>query len=182
MIKIYTAKSMTGRTGEELVLESAQIARILGYRGIKVLDPVTAEEVYKDQGVLANTGDKLKGYWTRDKRMIREAHVILDVTGPAKSEGVAHEIGYARYALWKPVVRIYPDGHPKISVAKYEDDLIVSSVAEAGDLILAGKPWNEVCCLADRPVQKFLVGLPVLFKTVGCAAWDLAAARVALKM
>lgn len=61
------------------------------------------------------------------------------------------------------------------------DDL-VGATREAGDLILAGKPWNEVCCLADRPIEKSLVGLPVLFKTVGCAAWDLAAARVALKM
>lgn len=136
MIKVYTAKSMTGRTGEELVLESAHIARIMGYRGIEVLDPVTAEGVNKEQGVLANVGDKLFGYWTRDKRMIREAHVILDVTGPAKSEGVAHEIGYARYCLWKPVVRIYPKDHAKISVAKYEDDLIVDTVAEASDLIV----------------------------------------------
>jgi hypothetical protein len=137
MIKVYTAKSMTGRTGEELVLESAHIARIMSYRGIEVLDPVTVENVSKDQGVLANTGDKLFGYWTRDKRMIREAHVVLDVTGPAKSEGVAHEIGYARYFLFKPVVRIYPKGtEGRISVAKYEDDLIVSTVAEAADAIV----------------------------------------------
>jgi 1-piperideine-2-carboxylate/1-pyrroline-2-carboxylate reductase [NAD(P)H] len=52
---------------------------------------------------------------------------------------------------------------------------------EAGDLIQAGIDWNGVTALADilsgrmkRPSR-----VPV-FKTVGQAAWDLAAARVAL--
>ncbi|GAC1408192.1 MAG: delta(1)-pyrroline-2-carboxylate reductase family protein [Burkholderiaceae bacterium] len=53
---------------------------------------------------------------------------------------------------------------------------------EAGDIILAGKSWDEVHPLADALSQTWVDGLPVLFKTVGCAAWDLAAARVALQM
>jgi nucleoside 2-deoxyribosyltransferase len=137
MIKVYTAKSMTGRPAEELVIESATVKRILNARGIVVLDPVAAENVKKEHGILKNTGDKLKGYWKRDKQMIRDAHVILDITGPAKSEGTAHEIGYARYALWKPVVRIFPTDYPKISVAKYEDDVIVDNVDEAAEIIVA---------------------------------------------
>ena len=53
---------------------------------------------------------------------------------------------------------------------------------EAGDLIQAKVDWARVGSLAgalrrpdDRPAG------PVLFKSVGCAAWDLAAARVALQ-
>ena len=53
---------------------------------------------------------------------------------------------------------------------------------EAGDLIQAGVDWGRVGSLADalrRPAER--AAGPVLFKSVGCAAWDLAAARVALQ-
>ncbi|MGB9991665.1 bifunctional Delta(1)-pyrroline-2-carboxylate/Delta(1)-piperideine-2-carboxylate reductase [Pseudoduganella rhizocola] len=52
---------------------------------------------------------------------------------------------------------------------------------EAGDLLQAGIDWAQV-----KGISAALDGVPmadteaVLFKTVGCAAWDLAAARVAL--
>ena len=53
---------------------------------------------------------------------------------------------------------------------------------EAGDLIQAGIDWSQVRELAgmlDQPPPTGAGSLPV-FKTVGQAAWDLAAARVAL--
>jgi 1-piperideine-2-carboxylate/1-pyrroline-2-carboxylate reductase [NAD(P)H] len=50
---------------------------------------------------------------------------------------------------------------------------------EAGDLIRAGMDWQRVmplaAAIADPPR-----GQPVVLKSVGTAAWDLAAARVAL--
>ena len=51
---------------------------------------------------------------------------------------------------------------------------------EAGDLILAGKGWDTVQSLAAVIESGRPPAAPVLFKTVGCAAWDMAAARVAL--
>lgn len=51
---------------------------------------------------------------------------------------------------------------------------------EAGDLILAGTDWHAVQSLAAALERGCSPAGPVLFKTVGCAAWDLAAARVAL--
>jgi len=54
---------------------------------------------------------------------------------------------------------------------------------EAGDLIAVGIDWNAVRPLAaalERPEEVPRGSAPILFKTVGCAAWDLAAARVAL--
>jgi 1-piperideine-2-carboxylate/1-pyrroline-2-carboxylate reductase [NAD(P)H] len=55
---------------------------------------------------------------------------------------------------------------------------------EAGDLIQAGVDWRAVRAIASilrpQPPTNTLGTLPRLFKTVGCAAWDLAAARVAL--
>ncbi|KVE32639.1 delta(1)-pyrroline-2-carboxylate reductase family protein [Burkholderia sp. TSV86] len=68
---------------------------------------------------------------------------------------------------------------------------------EAGDLLVAGVEWSRVRSLADalreraalasaaaghavrRPVSHDRA-MPVFFKSVGCAAWDLAACRVAL--
>jgi 1-piperideine-2-carboxylate/1-pyrroline-2-carboxylate reductase [NAD(P)H] len=51
---------------------------------------------------------------------------------------------------------------------------------EAGDLIGAGVDWAQVRPLAQALARRPALDAPVLLKTVGCAAWDLAAARVAL--
>lgn len=50
---------------------------------------------------------------------------------------------------------------------------------EAGDLLLAGADWSQVRGLADALDRPPRHQQPVLLKTVGCAAWDLAACRVA---
>jgi 1-piperideine-2-carboxylate/1-pyrroline-2-carboxylate reductase [NAD(P)H] len=54
---------------------------------------------------------------------------------------------------------------------------------EAGDLISVGVAWSAVRSLAEVLADPGVVPravAPILFKSVGCAAWDLAAARVAL--
>lgn len=51
---------------------------------------------------------------------------------------------------------------------------------EAGDLIRAGIDWHRVRSLASAVLAKSPPGRPVVFKSVGTAAWDLAAARVAM--
>lgn len=50
---------------------------------------------------------------------------------------------------------------------------------EAGDLIQAGVDWANVNALADAIKGNLKPMEPVFFKSVGCAAWDLAACRVA---
>ncbi|GMA13882.1 delta(1)-pyrroline-2-carboxylate reductase family protein [Deinococcus metallilatus] len=50
---------------------------------------------------------------------------------------------------------------------------------EAGDLLQAGVDWAGVHSLADALTTPPSGEKPLLFKTVGCAAWDLAACRVA---
>lgn len=49
---------------------------------------------------------------------------------------------------------------------------------EAGDLIQAGVDWKHVNSLASAIEANVATGAAVLFKSVGCAAWDLAACRV----
>ncbi|WP_434624200.1 bifunctional Delta(1)-pyrroline-2-carboxylate/Delta(1)-piperideine-2-carboxylate reductase [Azospirillum sp. B2RO_4] len=51
---------------------------------------------------------------------------------------------------------------------------------EAGDFIQAGVEWGTVKSLVDALDGGATPGRPRLFKSVGCAAWDLAAARCAL--
>ncbi|WP_199698556.1 bifunctional Delta(1)-pyrroline-2-carboxylate/Delta(1)-piperideine-2-carboxylate reductase [Deinococcus cavernae] len=60
----------------------------------------------------------------------------------------------------------------------YVDDL-AGARHEAGDFIQAGVAWASVHSLAQALDTPPRAGRPVVFKSVGCAAWDLAACRVA---
>lgn len=51
---------------------------------------------------------------------------------------------------------------------------------EAGDLLRAGVDWSRVASLAHAVREPADFNRPIVFKSVGCAAWDLAAARVAI--
>ncbi|MEW9585643.1 bifunctional Delta(1)-pyrroline-2-carboxylate/Delta(1)-piperideine-2-carboxylate reductase [Paraburkholderia sp. DGU8] len=64
--------------------------------------------------------------------------------------------------------------------ALFVDDL-AGAKHEAGDFIQAGVDWAKVGGIATALDKPALVpaATPVVFKTVGCAAWDLAACRVA---
>jgi 1-piperideine-2-carboxylate/1-pyrroline-2-carboxylate reductase [NAD(P)H] len=61
------------------------------------------------------------------------------------------------------------------------DDL-AGAKHEAGDLIQAGIDWSRVSRLADIIEGKIRPQTPIFFKSVGCAAWDLAACRVARRL
>lgn len=52
---------------------------------------------------------------------------------------------------------------------------------EAGDFIQAGIDWTKVTGLADALRHGVDHSRPIVYKTVGCSAWDLAAARTATK-
>ncbi len=62
--------------------------------------------------------------------------------------------------------------------ALYVDDL-AGAQHEAGDFIQAGVDWTKVSGINDALANKPALDQPIVFKTVGCAAWDLAAGRVA---
>ncbi|KMQ81199.1 Ornithine cyclodeaminase [Candidatus Burkholderia pumila] len=50
---------------------------------------------------------------------------------------------------------------------------------EAGDYILADVEWDSVRPLAEALALLLKIDAPIMFKSVGCAAWDLGACRVA---
>ena len=138
MIKLYLARSMTGCIKEEVVSEAQSDKQFFEQAGFKVLCPIIAENVKPTKEHLLASKKSMDQYWPRDKEMIREAHLVLDMTPGLKSEGVAHEIGYARYALWKPVIRVYEESKLplKSSVAWFEDDALVDSKLLAVEYIL----------------------------------------------
>ncbi|APA89807.1 delta(1)-pyrroline-2-carboxylate reductase family protein (plasmid) [Paraburkholderia sprentiae WSM5005] len=55
----------------------------------------------------------------------------------------------------------------------------VGATHEAGDLIQAGVEWASVSPLAKALAGELKPSAPILFKSVGCAAWDLGACRAA---
>jgi hypothetical protein len=144
-MKVYTAGAMTGLSGEELVARSVSVGQVLSDHGIEMLDPVACEGVKPTAAPTQASFTDLTDFWRRDKELIRQCHVMFDITPERKSEGVSHEIGYARYFLWKPVIRVYMNGGmpTKASVAYFEDDVLVSSLDEACHVALEvwGTPW-----------------------------------------
>jgi len=133
LIRVYTARGMTNRVKKDVVAEALRDKEQLEQAGFTVLCPVVSEHVQPTDEVLCSSRIAMDVYWPRDKKMIREAHLVFDMTPHLNSEGSKHEIGYARYHLWKAVVRVFPKGQLPIksSVAYFEDDFICDSLAEA---------------------------------------------------
>lgn len=138
MIKVYTCRSMTGRIKEDVVKEATADREFLQKAGFEVLCPVEKENVPATKQVLMASKKALDKYWPQDKSMIRDAHVVFDMSPTFNSEGVKHEIGYSRYCLWKPVIRVFPVGQlpPASSVSRFEDDAICDSLVEAVEYTL----------------------------------------------
>lgn len=66
-----------------------------------------------------------------------------------------------------------------VSEAALFVDTLEGARREAGDLIQAGIDWSTVTELAEliKGPRKLVAGRPILFKSVGSALWDLAAAH-----
>ncbi len=132
-VRIYKATAMTGLIKEDVVARAKQETDFLAKAGFEVFDPVLAEGVKPTKERLLSSKKQMDIFWPRDKAGVRWAHVVYDMAPHLNSEGVKHEIGYGRYHLQKPVVRIFPKGQlpVKSSVAYFEDDYVCDSLEEA---------------------------------------------------
>lgn len=130
---LYLARGMSGRIKSEVVKEAKADVYFFRYYGYKVNCPVEVEQVENTHTKLQASVKEMDAYWKRDKELIRNSNVVLDMTPHLNSEGVKHELGYARYCLWKPVVRIFPKHKkpPIANVAFYEDDYITEYLEDA---------------------------------------------------
>lgn len=133
-IKIYVAVRMTGRYCDEVRQESDMLVRVLQNYGLEPLSPVIEENIpYVHELLHANDQATLERYWKRDKEMLRESDIMLDYMSCNTSDGVGKELGYTRYCLWKPTIRVYPG--LRCAISKLEDDAVVESLNEAIDVI-----------------------------------------------
>lgn len=148
MLKIYLARSMTHRIKEEVVAEAKADKEFFEKAGLIVFDPVAEEQVKPTKEKLVASKKAMDQYWPRDKQMIREAHAVLDMTPHMKSFGTEKELGYARYHLWKKVVRVFPKGELPVSscVAYLEDDDVVDTKEMALESLLRthGTLWKRL--------------------------------------
>ena len=71
-------------------------------------------------------------------------------------------------------------GSTTIAQSRLLVDDLAGARHEAGDFIQAGVDWSQVQALADAIEAGHYREKPAVLKTVGCAAWDLAACRTAL--
>lgn len=133
-IKIYTCQRMTGRFKDEMRVEADMLVRVGENRGYTILNPVIEEHIPYEHDVLEPVPpETVARFWARDKEMIREADLVLDFNTDNRSDGSNKEIAYARFALWKPVVRVV--SHPGFLISRLEDDVVVESLAAGYDLV-----------------------------------------------
>lgn len=143
--RIYLCQAMTGLKQYEIYKNNLRATKILEKHGITVLSPVVEEHIQPANKKLNQTSQKqLDGYWKRDKWLISHSHILLDIAGLVVSQGVIHELGFSRYFLFKPCVRVLKITGPSVAVS--EEDALVDSVEEAAKLIVKrwGTPWRRL--------------------------------------
>ncbi len=134
MIKIYTCQKMTGRKCLDMRREADMLVEVAASYGFKVLNPVIEEGIsYIDKYLESVPLKLLEKYWRRDKEMIKESDIILDYRTQNTSDGSNNEVGYSRYCLWKPTVRVWIGKGALIS--RIEDDLVIPTLDEAMAII-----------------------------------------------
>lgn len=132
----YVAHAITGRTGTALNAESRATEVALTHYNIVGLDPVLLEKIPDTDEIIPNRPDDGgQVIWGGDEAAIRRSHVLLDITPELKSEGVMWETGYARFFLWKPVVRVYKPGSSPHMAMVFKGDAITFSLEEAAKVI-----------------------------------------------
>jgi hypothetical protein len=135
-VKIYLATAMTGRDKLELVQEAKADVRMFARWGIEAHSPVLAEKVRPVKGKLHSWRRSLEPKWKMDKQAMRGCFALVDRTADMKSEGVQHELGFMRYCLFRPVIRVSPRHDAGyFSIANLEDDILVGTIEEAAVLL-----------------------------------------------
>ena len=142
MISAYTSQRMTGRFCDEMLVEAQMLVRVLGNYNIRALNPVLEEQIPSEHILLPMVPEEtLARFWRRDKEMIRESDILIDYLTQNMSDGSNNEVGYNRWCLWKPTVRVWNGKGALIS--RIEDDIVVPTLLDAIQLINEKWPTPE---------------------------------------
>lgn len=132
MITAYTCQAMTNRMCDEMIVEARMLERVLGNHGIRILNPVLSElDIIPNEHIILPhcPPEVLERVWKQDKSMIRESDIIIDYKTHNKSDGSNNELGYNRFCLWKPTIRVW-DG-PGALISRMEYEFVVPNIQEA---------------------------------------------------
>jgi hypothetical protein len=129
-LKIYSAQPMTGYMQDEANQIARMLVRVGNEYGFEILNPVLEEHLPDVHEPLTQVSkERLEKFWKRDKEMMQDAHIVLDYMSANKSDGVNKELGYSRFFMWKPTVRVFPK--MGINISGIEDDLIHDTLVDA---------------------------------------------------
>lgn len=127
---VYCCHKMTGRFCDELWVEADKVCRALRNYGFEPLNPIVEEGIPNEHILLEQTDNSLlKLHWKRDKEILKQCHLVLDVQSCNNSDGVGVELGITRFCYWKPVIRIFPN--MGFSISRYEYDWVVNDLYTA---------------------------------------------------
>ena len=114
-----------------------------------------------------------------EEAMEKASFIVTATTSmePVLPENVREDAFVAAVGAYRPDMAELPPG--LVRRARLYVDTLEGARVEAGDLIQAGVDWARVTPLEDAVDTPGGQGKPVVFKSVGHALWDLAAARLA---
>jgi hypothetical protein len=152
-VSAYLCQPMTGLSRKEIFDRNERASKLFGSYGIKLNSPVSKENIIPSKKILKQISDEaLRYYWKEDKDLIRKSHILIDLAGWTESEGVKFEIGFARYALFLPIIRIHPT--LGISVGRIEVDDVYETEKEAAEAIIRkyGTRFRRICWRIEQGI------------------------------
>lgn len=149
------------------------------YPGIKV--SITGRNLKKAQDFI-NLHNKLNLQLDVTESIPNDCDVVITVTTSTEAfydhDAIAGRLIVAVGAFNPNMAEI---SAKTISNSQVYVDEFEGAQHEAGDLIKANVDWGNVNSIYAALTNKVDYDKPIFYKTVGCAAWDLAAIRGALK-
>lgn len=145
-VKVYYACKMTGLYCDDMRKQATKDSKPFKERGIDIYHPIIREGVpYVHKMLEDRTEKEMFIIWEDDQRAIRNAHVVVDSAASIYSTGAKREVGKSRYDQWKPLVSIWPNGHPPF-IARKEDDACVCDATTASMAVLLkwGTRWKRI--------------------------------------
>jgi ornithine cyclodeaminase len=153
-------------------------AQGLGVREVYVASRTATHAA--DLAAYARTAGLTAAVVTHLEEILPQVPLIVTATSsaaPVLPPGVRADAFVAAIGAYQPDRAELPPG--LVQRARLFVDTLEGAQAEAGDLIGAGVDWTAVTALEAALTQPRPAGGPVVFKSVGHALWDLAAAHLA---
>ncbi|MBA3597480.1 MAG: delta(1)-pyrroline-2-carboxylate reductase family protein [Methylibium sp.] len=168
-------------TGAQALEHARLLAELGGLERVEVVGRDQARvAAFVDAVVLSCPGVRLRAAVSIDEALSRVDAVVTltTATRPVLPDGLRDELLVVGVGAFQPHMAELPPSLLRLRAVVV--DALPGARHEAGDLIQAGIDWGSVTELVDHLDVSGAPGPAPVFKTVGQAAWDLAAAHVAV--